>query len=193
LDGDEGLVSEISLAGSISLKTGIHVVIENTAKSLSMFPPSSERCPGVDFDDMSQDFEVICWKFFNYRNDNSVKDLTNLAFDANFIADFGDTFCGPRKTGKKSIVEQLMFKFMEKADKYARSIDELEDDTVKKICKVMSRGKRLSAGCKLRLDEFWSMNPEYKGTTNVPAEGGLMAFASSFGKKLWSSIGRRSN
>jgi len=60
LEGDQGLVSEFSLARLISLKEGIHTVIENTAKSFSMFPPLGKRCEGVDFHDMSQDFEIIC-------------------------------------------------------------------------------------------------------------------------------------
>jgi len=79
-----------------------------------------------------------------------------------------------------------MIQFMEKADKHARSIDDLEDDMVKNICKAMSRGKRISNDCKLNLDEFWSTYSKTTGKER-PAKGGLLSRVSS---TIWSKLGR---
>merc|ERR1719513_66794 len=107
--------------------------MENTAKSLSMFPPSGKKSIGVDFQDMSQDFESICWKFYNYRQLESVQKLQSVIFEAMFLSDLGGAYCGVETPSKRSKEEMLMIQFVEMADKYARSQREVEDDAVKKI------------------------------------------------------------
>jgi len=154
---DAGLTAEYRLAKTIVLKEGFHRMIENTAKSLSLFPPKSTY-NGADFQDLSQDFETICGKFYNYRQLESVQNLRSVQFEAMFISDFGDAYCGDKSPNKKSTEEQMMIEFIELADKYARSVNEVEDDTVKKLFRALQMDRLISQDGKDQLDKFWSDN-----------------------------------
>lgn len=158
--GDEGLAAEYRLAKSLVTREGIHKIMENTAKSLSLFPPLSkeEKFEGVDFQDMSQDFEVICGKFYNFRQLKSIESMESVQFEAMFLSDFGDAYCGGETMNQNSSGERMMLQFVELADKYARSKKEVENDIVKKLFKVIKLNTFISKEGKDQLDKFWSDN-----------------------------------
>jgi len=155
---DVGLAAEYRLAKGLVIKEGIHNVMENIAKSLSVFPPIGTKHKGVDFQDLSGDFEVICGKFYNFRKLESTEKMQIIHLEAMFLSDFGDAYCGVKTMEQKSSEEQILVDFVAMADKYARSRKEVEDDTVMKLYKQLKMERFISKESKEHLDKLWSEN-----------------------------------
>lgn len=183
---DAGLAAEYRLAKSIVMKEGIHKVMENLAKSLSLFPPIGKKHKGVDFQDLSEDFEVICGKFYNFRQIKCLENMQIVHLEAMFLSDFGDAYCGVETPEQKSSDEQILVDFVAKADKYARSRKELEDDAVMKLYKQLKIDRFISKVGKESLDKLWSDNRASIIT------GVVMAGALALGMSLLTSRQRRS-
>jgi len=155
---NKGLVAEYRLAKNIVMKEGVHKMIENTAKSLSLFPPKRKKYKGVDFQDMSQEFEVICGKFYNFRELESSANLQSVQFEAMFLSDFGDAYCGIETPKNKSSEERMMVRFIELADNYARCTKNVENDAVKNLFRVLKMDTLISKESKDQLDKLWLEN-----------------------------------
>lgn len=177
---DGGLVAEYRLAKSLVSREGIYKIMENTAISLSLFPPmnNEEKFEGVDFQDMSQDFEVICGKLYNFRQLKGIENMESVQNEAMFLADFGDAYCGTGTMKPTTSEEKMMLQFVEMADKYARSKKELENDLVKKLFKVIKLDTFISKEGKDKLDKFWTDNQT--SILAAAAITGVLALGMSF-------------
>jgi len=183
---DAGLAAEYRLAKSIVMKEGIHNVMENIAKSLSLFPPEGKEYKGVDFQDLSEDFEVICGKLYNFRQLEGVERMQIVHMEAMFLSDFGDAYCGVETPEQKSPDEQILVDFVAMADKYARSRKEVEDDAVIKLYKQLKMDRFISKEGKENLEKLWSEN-HTSIITGVAIAGALV-----LGLSLLTSRQRRS-
>jgi len=182
---DKALVAEYRLAKNITLKEGVHKMIENTAKSLSLYPPKRKKYKGVDFQDMSQEFEAICGKFYNFRLLESSTNLRSVQSEAMFLSDFGDAYCGMETPKNKSSEERMMVRFIELADNYARSTKDVENDTVRKLFRALNMDTLISKASKDELDKFWSENQ------NTIITGAVMAGAIALGLSYLASKSRQ--
>jgi len=182
---NEGLVAEYRLAKNIVMKEGVHKIMENTAKSLSLFPPKRKKYKGVDFQDMSQEFEAICGKFYNFREMERSANLQSVHFEAMFISDFGDAYCGIETPKKKSSEERMLVRFIELADNWARSTKDVENDAVQKVFKVLNIDTLISNESKDQLEKLWSENQ------NTIITGAAIAGVIALGMSYLASSSRR--